>query len=458
LKQMTFTINGQSVKGESGNTIIDVAQNYGIPVPTLCHDPCFDSIGACRVCLVEDEKRGNLVAACVTPASEGLAIRTDSQKVLDARKVVVKLMLASHPDSCIICEKGNRCKLRQIAADLGIGLIDYYPMPVFTGTQEVNPFIRRDLSKCILCAKCIRADHELVVEGAIDYIDRGFDAKPSTFTEGPLEVSECTFCGTCLEICPTGALFESNKRYRGTASKRTATTCNFCGCGCSFWLETSHNQVVGVRPGIPDSVNGMTMCSKGHFGYEFINHPERLKNPLVRKNSELAEASWDEAFQAAAQGFKTIKEKNGPGSLALLAGPHCTNEEAFLLKKIASEVLKTKHLGCSSTEYMSNLIPAMEETVGFVGPGGSIQDFEDAEAILVIGANPTETAPIVGYSIKRAVRKKQAALIVIDPLEIKLTKYANLWLRPMIGMDEILLLGFLGLLIENKSFQKGLLI
>jgi formate dehydrogenase alpha subunit len=456
LDKITFTINNKKVKGDAGSTIIDVAKDYGIPVPTLCHDPCLKPIGACRVCLVEDEKRGNLVAACVTPVSAGMSIRMDSQKVLDARKVVVKLMLASHPESCIVCEKGNRCKLRQIAADLGIGLVDYYPMPNFTGTQELNPFILRDLSKCVLCAKCIRADHELVVEGAIDYLDRGFEARPATFEDGPLEKSECTFCGTCVEMCPTGALFERGKRHRGTATKRTATTCSFCGCGCSLWLEVSSNQVVGVRPGIPGSVNGMTLCVKGHFGYEYISHPDRLKKPLIKKDGNLEEASWDEALQAAAAGLSDIRKKGGKGSMALLAGPHCTNEEAFLMKSFASDVLDTDLMGCSASTYLSTLIQPMKESAGFVGTNGSIRDLEEAEAVLLIGANPTETAPVVGYSIKRGVRKGKTALIVIDPLEIKLTKYAHLWLRPFPGTDHVLLLGFLKFIMENDSFAAGL--
>lgn len=455
-ESIAITLDGMEVSGLSGMTILELAQEIGIEIPTLCHDPHLQSIGACRVCLVEDENRGKFHAACVTPIAPGMVINTHSTRVIEYRKTVVKLMLASHPDSCLVCEKGNRCKLRQIAADLGIGLVEYYPMPNFTGTQEVNPFILRDLSKCILCAKCIRADHDLVVEGAIDYIDRGFEARPATITDGPLEISECTFCGTCVELCPTGALFERDKRYRGTTTHRVATTCPFCGCGCSFWLEISNNQVVGVRPGISDSVNGMTLCVKGHYGYEFVNHPNRLKKPLVRKNDVLVETSWDEALQAAVQGLKSIKKKNGGGSIALLTGAHATNEEAFLLKKFASDVLGTDHVLCGSGIYMSNLIKGMEKTLGFVGTESSITELEESEAILLIGANPTETAPIVGYSIKRGVRQRKTTLIVIDPIEIKLSKYARLWLRPFIGSDEILLLGLINLLLENKDFKEGL--
>ena len=329
MDDINFTINGKNVNGTPGDTIIDVAQKNGIPIPTLCHDPHLTSTGACRICMVEDEKRG-LVASCVTPIAPGSAIKTDSEKVREARKVIVKLMLASHPDSCIVCEKGNRCKLRQIAADLGIGLVDYYPMPNFTGIREVNPFISRDLSKCVLCGKCIRADHELVVEGAIDYTDRGFETHPATLSDGPLENSECTFCGTCVEICPTGALFERDKRFRGSASLRTATTCMFCGCGCSYRLHTMSGKVVGAQPGVPGSVNGITLCVKGHYGYDYINHPARLQKPLMKKEGSLQEAPWDEALENSAKRLKKITEKNGGESLAILAGPHCTNEEAYL--------------------------------------------------------------------------------------------------------------------------------
>ncbi len=456
MDEVAFTLNGQKVKGNTGDSIIDVAQNYGIPIPTLCHDPCLESIGACRVCLVEDEKREKLVPACVTPIAPKMSIKTDSQMVLETRKVVVKLLLASHPESCIVCEKGNQCKLRQIAADLGIGLIDYYPMPHFSGTHELNPFISRDISKCILCAKCIRADHELVAEGAIDYIDRGFEARPATLTDGPLETSECTFCGTCVEMCPTGALFEKNKHHRGSTTKRVATTCSFCGCGCSFYLKVSNNQVVGVQPGISGSVNGPTLCAKGHFGYEFINHPERLKKPLIKNDDGLNEASWDDALKAASDAFKNIKNENGGQSIAIIAGPHCTNEEAFLLNKIAKDVIDTPNISSSSNSYMSNLIMGMEESLDFVGSNITIEELKDAEAILLVGANPTETAPIVGYNIKRGVKQKNTRLIVIDPVEIKLTKYATHWLRPSIGTDEILLMGFLSFILENSNFTKSL--
>src|SRR4030043_21514 len=216
LQAVTITLDGREVSGHSGMTILELARESGIDIPTLCYDPHLTSIGACRLCLVENEQTGALMASCVTPIAPGMVINTHSPRVIEHRKTIVELMLASHPDTCMVCDKGNRCELRQIATDLGIGVIDLQRIPNTAAIQEVNPFIERDLSKCIMCAKCIRADQELVVIGALDYLNRGFVSKPATLGDQPLEKSECTFCGTCVALCPTGAIAEKIKSYRGT--------------------------------------------------------------------------------------------------------------------------------------------------------------------------------------------------------------------------------------------------
>ena len=211
--------------------------------------------------------------------------------------MIVKLMLASHPDSCLVCDKGSRCQLRQIAADLGIGLLELQRIPQTATIEEANPFMERDMSKCILCAKCVRACQELVVEGAIDYFQRGFAARPATFNSVPLEKSECTFCGVCAALCPTGALLEKERAYHGTASKLVYTICPYCGCGCSISLEVKDNCVVGARPGKADTENGGTLCIKGSYGYDFIHSPDRLKRPLIKVNGAFQETSWERALE-----------------------------------------------------------------------------------------------------------------------------------------------------------------
>lgn len=203
LQPITITLDGREVSGYLGMTILELARESGVNIPTLCHDHQLPSVGACRVCLVENEQSGALLASCVTPIASGMVINTHSSRVIEHRKIIVKLMLTSHPDSCLVCDKGNRCQLRQIASDLGIGLVELQRIPQMASIEEVNPFLERDLSKCILCAKCIRACQELVVEGAIDYFQRGFTTIPATLNNLPLENSECTFCGTCVALCPT---------------------------------------------------------------------------------------------------------------------------------------------------------------------------------------------------------------------------------------------------------------
>ncbi|MFH1487030.1 MAG: 2Fe-2S iron-sulfur cluster-binding protein, partial [Chloroflexota bacterium] len=172
METITITLDGREVSGRQGVTVLELAREAGVKIPTLCHDPNLSPLGACRICLVEEERSGALLASCVAPIAPGMVINTSSPRVLERRKVIVELMLASHPDSCLVCDKGNRCQLRQIASDLGIGLLRFQKIPLSARTEEVNPFIERDMTKCILCAKCIRADQELVVEGAIDYVDR----------------------------------------------------------------------------------------------------------------------------------------------------------------------------------------------------------------------------------------------------------------------------------------------
>jgi formate dehydrogenase alpha subunit len=208
VEAVTITMNGVEVSGYPNTTILELAGELGVKIPTLCHDPNLASTGACRLCLVEDERSGALLASCVTAITPGMTINTHSPRVVEHRRKILKLLLASHPDACLVCDKGNRCDLRKLAAEMDVGFNEFLRIPQYDVIQEVNPFIERDLSKCVMCGKCIRADQELVVEGAIDYINRGSMVKAATLNEVPLEKSDCTFCGTCVAICPTGALME----------------------------------------------------------------------------------------------------------------------------------------------------------------------------------------------------------------------------------------------------------
>jgi len=446
---ITITMNGREVSGQQGMTILDLARESGIDIPTLCHDPWLQPVGACRICLVEDERRGVLLASCVTPIMQGMVINTESPRVQERRKTIVELMLASHPDSCLVCDKGNRCSLRRIASEMGIGLLSLQKIPQPAEIKEVNPFIERDMSKCILCAKCIRADQELVVEGALDYIHRGFTARPSTFADAPLEKSECTFCGTCVALCPTGALIEKDRPHRITAQKAVDTVCPFCGCGCGISLEVRGNHVVRSIPSQNSSVNKGAICVKGSYGYDFINSPERLTTPLLKVEDEFQEVSWDAALATVAYELTKAKENSGPNSLALLGSSKCTNEENYLLQWFARMVIGTNNIDNGSRLYSSAGLVGLGSSIGFPGTTNPLCDIEQSEVILVIGADPTTSAPLVGYAIKRAVRQKNAKLLLVDPRQAKLYPFAHQWLRPKLATDVVLINGMAKMIVDK---------
>jgi len=455
---VTITINGLVASGRDGMTILELAREMGISIPTLCYDPDLSPAGACRICLVEEEKTGALLASCVTPITPGMVIQTDSPRVRENRKMIIKLMLASHPESCLLCEKGNRCRLRQIAAELNIGFLDLYKLPNYTGIQELNPFIQRDLSKCILCGKCLRADQELVVVGAIDYFQRGFAAKPATWGDQPLEASPCTFCGTCVSICPTGALSEKGKPALSSPITSVSSICPYCACGCGLSLKTAAFGVVAVEPDREKrTVNQAALCARGHYGWDFISHKERLTSPLLRQGDNWRKCSWAEALDFATATLNKVCQEHGPEALAFLGSSKCTNEENYLFQKLARVGIGTNNIDNGSRLWGPPAAQVWGAPWGWGAMTNPIADLEEARGLLVIGANPDETAPLVAYKIKRAVRFHQAKLVLVDPRGTRLASFAQPWLQLRPGSDGFLLLGFLRVILEEGLGEKKII-
>ncbi len=457
MKTIAITLDGVPVSGRPGMTILELAQELKLRIPTLCHDPCLKPVGACRLCVVEDEASGRLLASCVTPIASGMRIRTASPSVMEARRVIVRLMLANHPESCIVCDKGNRCQLRQLAADLGIGRLDYDRIPSYSGVQDANPFIVRDLSKCILCAKCVRADQELVVVGALDYVNRGFDARPATVMDAPLERSECTFCGTCVSLCPTGALMERELPHRGTAGRRVATVCSYCGCGCALWIHVADTSVARVTPGPAGSVNGATLCVRGHYGGDYLGHPERLTSPLIRRDGRLEPASWDEALDAVADGLREIARRDGPAAVGLFGSTQCTNEENYLFQKLGRKALGTPHIDNGARFSGIASVLGLGSVLGVGASTNPLEDLQGAQVILVVGAQPAESHPVASYRIKQAVRHRGAQLIWAGPLAESMSAMARIWLRHRPGAELSLILGLMRVLVLEGLWRPDLL-
>ncbi|MCB2188866.1 MAG: molybdopterin-dependent oxidoreductase [Deltaproteobacteria bacterium] len=453
MQAVTLTINDQTVSARAGRTILEVARELGIDIPTLCHHEFLRPIGACRLCQVEWLDRGVVVPACVTTIAPGMNLRTDSERVEKNRRNIIRLLLASHPESCLVCNKGNLCELRQLAARLGVGEHGLDPVPYHPGVQDLNPFLARDLSKCIMCAKCLRADQDLVEEGVIDYHQRGFDAYPATPFNLPLEEARCTFCGTCLTVCPTGAIYEKHRPCLDHLAGREASVCGYCASGCAIFLEHDGQRVVGVAPTQSASTaNGVTLCVKGRFGFDYLASPERLSTPLVKENGEFRPISWDAALALAARRLREIAAREGGAALGFLGSARATNEENYLLQKLARTVGRTNNVTTSAGLYYHPAAELLGEATGFAAGSLTLPELADSRVIFLLGGDPTRTSPVVGYHVKRAVRRG-ARLVLVDPLQGKLASRADPWLAPVLGGEAEILWGLLKVLAEEDLFN-----
>ena len=410
MEAITLSINGKRVTCQAGSSILDAATDNGIQIPTLCHHPELKPFGACRLCLVEEGKSGRTLASCVTPAAPDMTIRTDTDRMQTLRRNIIRLMIAEHPESCVVCNKGNRCELRRLAAQLGIGETGLRPMPNAKSLEQANPFIVRDLSKCILCGKCIRADHELVGVGAIDYNLRGFKSRPTTVHDRGLEQSSCTFCGVCVSMCPTGALFPKNETYVGSPERESYSICGYCGVGCNLALGVADDKVIEVNPApFSGTVNGATLCVRGYFGHDFLNGAGRLDQPLVCTNgnpdSRMAPATWNDALDKVAGRLRDIRKRHGPRSVAFLGSSKCTNEENYLFQKIARALLNTNNVDNGGYVQGRALLNRMEKRTRGRSRLAPLSELEKAQAVLLLGADPGHSVPVLSYYLKRAARK-----------------------------------------------------
>ena len=344
MTKITLTIDGRQIEAEQGLTVLKVAQQAGIYIPTLCADDALEPFGACRLCIVEVEKLRGLPTSCNLPAADGMIVRTSSPTIDKIRRNIVELLLSDHPTDCLTCQQNNRCQLQEIAAYVGVRQMRFKGEKRSYAIDDSNPFYARDLERCILCGKCVRVCDEIQGRNSIYFAYRGLKTTIAAVMDRPVAKSNCESCGQCVDKCPTGALYpKANMRY-GLPTGETKTICTYCGVGCSLILETRDNRVIGVRGDPEGPSNHGRTCVKGHFGYEFINHPDRLTKPLIRKNGELVESSWDEALDLVATKLAHIKAEHGGDAIGVLTSAKCTNEENYLAQKFARAVLGTNNV------------------------------------------------------------------------------------------------------------------
>jgi predicted molibdopterin-dependent oxidoreductase YjgC len=363
-------INGNEMEFKPGETILDVARRNDIDIPTLCHLKGATPTGSCRVCVVEVEGARTLIASCAAPAGKGMVVHTESPKVIEARKMIIQLLLSSGNHNCAVrgsdgvdwtafqlkvqkedgsdqlCPVWGDCRLQdlayryQVSGDTFEGTPTPYPM------ETVNPFIVRDFSRCILCGRCVQACNDVQVNNAINFGYRGSPTKIVAAEDKALRDSDCVFCGECVQACPVGALVEKDARYRVRPweTEKVRTTCTYCGVGCQLDLHVKDGKVVRVSGAKDTPPNYGSLCVKGRFGYDFIHSPERLTQPLIKENGQFREATWEEALDRVAGRLSEIKEQSGPDSIGVLTSARVTNEENYIANKFARAVIKTNNI------------------------------------------------------------------------------------------------------------------
>lgn len=345
---MSITIDGREIEFIQGQTVYEVAKAHGIYIPVLCHHEQLKPVGACRVCVVEVEKARSLVAACAMPAENGMVVYTNTDRVLRARRLAVELLMTQGHHNCITCESSGDCVLQDLAYSLGLETPRFEEPAGVKELEQANEMIVRDMNKCVLCGLCVRACNEIQVNQVLDYTGRGPTAAVGPAFGHLYENSDCVFCGECVRVCPVGALFEKQARFRGRGDdlQKVRTTCAYCGVGCQMDVNVKAGKIVKIttpREGAP-APNYGSLCIKGRFGYDFESHDDRITTPLIRKDGELKEASWDEAINYVADKLDSIKQQSGPDAIAGFASARVTNEEDYLFQKFFRAVIGTNNV------------------------------------------------------------------------------------------------------------------
>lgn len=446
---ITCTIDGQSVEVPDGMTVLRAMRLVGKDVPTLCYSERMDPYGACRTCLVEVEGR-RPVASCHTPVMPGAVYRTRSKFLTKLRHNIAELIVSDHPLECLDCTANNRCDLQTFAANVGLRTPRYENPRTHNPAQDnSHPFIKLEMDKCIGCGKCARACDEVQGSFILGMQGRGYDVKVIAGNDTNFETADCVSCGQCVFECPVAALEEKNTRVMGLAEETVATTCSYCGVGCSLNVNIKDGEVVNIEPNPEGSANLGHTCVKGRFAHEYARSGDRLKSPLIRTaEGRFREASWDEALDLVANKLTEIREKYGPEGFAAISSSRCTNEENYLMQKFTRAVMATNSIDNCSRVCHSPSAYALGEALG---TGAGTQPFEDvfrSGLICLVGANPTEAHPVFGSKIKQAVLKG-AKLIVLDPRRTELAKLADLHLSLRPGSNVAVMNAMLHVIIRD---------
>ncbi len=425
MADVTLTVDGKKLTVPAGTLLIEACKSTGIEVPSFCYYPGLSLQGACRMCLVEIERMPKLQTACTTPVSEGMIVATESDKIKQARKSMLELLLANHPLDCPVCDAGGECELQDMTFKYGAPESKFIDLKNHREEQQWSPVVYFDRPRCILCYRCIRVCGEGMDVWALGIQNRGSGSVIAPNKEDHLE---CEECGMCIDICPVGALTSGAYRYktRPWEMKHTGTVCTHCGDGCKTTLGVRRAdtgmQIVRGDNRDKSGINGDFLCIKGRYAFDFAHHDERISQPLIKREGKFVPASWEQAFELIASRFKEVLTNAGPTAIGVIGSNRTSNEENYLLQKFARLVLGTNNIDHHRTADFPAFASAL---AGKPEATASMRQVFTAPAILLIGNDPTEQHPLLAWQIRTNVRLHRARVYIANSKPIKLRRQAT---------------------------------
>ncbi|MBS8275653.1 formate dehydrogenase subunit alpha [Thalassospira tepidiphila] len=473
-KTVTLTIDGKDVTVPEGTSVMRASMEAGIQVPKLCATDMVDAFGSCRLCLVEVEGRNGTPASCTTPASDGMVVHTQTERLKKIRKGVMELYISDHPLDCLTCAANGDCELQDMAGAVGLRDVRYgyegenhvqvrqngEENPRYMAKDETNPYFTYDPSKCIVCSRCVRACEEVQGTFALTIEGRGFESRVSPGMHENFLDSECVSCGACVQACPTATLQEKSVIEIGQPEHSVVTTCAYCGVGCSFKAEMRGEELVRMVPYKDGKANRGHSCVKGRFAYGYASHKDRILNPMIRENVDdpWQEVSWEEALRFTADKFKGIQAKYGKGALGGITSSRCTNEETFLVQKLIRAGFGNNNVDTCARVCHSPTGYGLKTTFGTSAGTQDFDSVEHTDVVILIGANPTDGHPVFASRLKKRLREG-AKLIVIDPRRIDLVRsphieaVAHIPLRP--GTNVAVLTSLAHVIVTEGLFDEA---
>ncbi len=422
-KLITLKVNEREIQVAPGTLVIEATRRMGIEVPSFCYYPGLSLQAACRMCLVEVEKAPKLQTACTLTAMEGMIVRTDTPQVHAARKSMLEFLLANHPLDCPVCDKGGECELQDMVFRYGADKSRFVEEKNHQPEEKWSEAVYYDKPRCILCFRCVRVCDEGMGVKALGVGMRGVQSVIIPNHEDHLE---CEECGMCIDICPVGALTSGTYRYKTRPWEMTyaPTVCAHCSNGCKVTLSVRNNEILRANNRDLSGINGDFLCAKGRFGFDFTSHPERLRLPMVRRNGKLQPATWEEAIGEIAARLAEIHKKHGAGTAGFIGSNRTSNEENYLLQRLARTAFSTNNIDHHRTADYAGLVSALGERVAQAS--ATMQQVGEARAILLIGNDATNQNPLVAWQIRAAVRHNAARLYILNAQPLALSRQAKM--------------------------------